>query len=193
MPKPDLNPQSAMKTATNRKQNTSMIKTIPKKSKGKTIIKSARPIQPASKTKTAPKTKKTTKPRAPKTQAPAGASNLTANVLDQVVALDTVPTTTTNDRLAVVYDHNGEPEPTTIPSLKTQPVLANGSVIVAEPLSSLAPLPVQPKKQALPHSDGSSVVMEPAMINEPVAPAEKVKATITNEDGILVVKEPTRQ
>jgi hypothetical protein len=183
MPKPNLNPKPAMKTATNKKSAPHMVKTRAKKA-GKTVLKSARPITPASKNKKPVKATKPRKPKATSAQEPVAAPVVQEQLQEAVPS---------NDRLQAVFSHTGEAEPASVPTLKTQPVLANGSVIVAEPLSAPAPLPVQPKQQAKPVSDGSTVVMEPVMQNEPTQKIEQKPATITNTDGVLIVQEPVRQ
>jgi hypothetical protein len=160
-----------------------------KSKKAKTTTSTRTRLKPASKNKTPAKPKG--KPGRPKVSK----NKPKAVVAPEVSAapVETVAQPETNDRLIPHFDHNGVPEPKSVPRpAPTKAVVMGDSVV----MDGLAPEPMQPiEKMSLPKPtpsfDGMSVVMEtkPDAIE---AYAKIEKASVKNEDGVLIVQEPFR-
>jgi hypothetical protein len=180
MPKTTLTKTSKTKAATNTKtnKNTYVVKT-----RGK-----LKAVHTKSKAPKATATKPKGKPGRPRKVA-------VAPPVVHAVEVHTAPqpeTTTHNDRLQAVFDHNGVPEPKSVPIPKpTQAAMDHGSVVMAspppEPMKAVEPMKL-PKPQA--SFDGQSVVMKTAPAEAPAPAPEPEKAMLKNEDGVLIIQQP---
>jgi hypothetical protein len=108
----------------------------------------------------------------------------------------------TNDRLGSTFDHEGKPEPESIPRhaksetkyTLAKPVVENASVVLAEPergpVQKIDPISL-PKAQ--PVSDDGIVVMKTSVKDAPLPEFVAETASIKNEDGVLIMQEPQRK